>query len=180
MRRYFLCLLDEPPEEEEDDDDSSSRSEEDDDDRSSRSELPSTTHAVRADSTLQATENDNVTLRCERRRNGTVHAVTVEKMARGEPWSLVGECRRAKRPPPPGGEEGLGLLCTDDLDVSVQLAGVAQRDGGLYRCNFSTDGGVHSTTVLLTVAPAGTERAACTCSCSAVQSNEVQCGGDCM
>ncbi|XP_075906536.1 CD226 antigen isoform X3 [Nelusetta ayraudi] len=137
--------LDEPPEEEEDDDD----------DSSSRSELPSTTRAVRADSTLHATENDNVTLRCERRRGGTVHAVTVEKMAGGEPWSLVGECRRAKRPPPPGGEERLGLLCTDDLDVSVQLAGVAQRDGGLYRCNFSTDGGVHSTTVLLTVVPAG-------------------------
>lgn len=166
MRRYFLCLLDEPPgeEEEEEDDD-------DDDDRRRRSELPSTTHAVRADSTLQAAENDNVTLRCERRRNGTVHAVTVEKMAGGEPWSLVGECRRAQRPPPPGGGEARGLLCTDDLDVSVQLAGVAQRDGGLYRCNFSTDGGVHSTTVLLTVAPAGTERAACTCKCkcSAVQ-----------
>lgn len=142
---YFLCLPDEPPEECND---------------SSSSEQPSATtaHDIWADTTLQATENDNVTISCNSWRNDTVHAVTVEKMVHGEPWSLVGKCDRAE-PPPPGGEVR-GLLCTDDLDVSLQLAGVAQQDGGFYRCTFSTDAGVHSTTVLLIVGPAGTERAA--------------------
>lgn len=118
-----------------------------------------TTHAVWADSTLQAAENDNVIIRCNSWRNDTVHAVTVERMVDGEHWSLVGKCERAELPPPGG--EVRGLLCTDDLDVSLQLAGVAQQDGGFYRCTFSTDAGVHSTTVLLSVGSAGMERAAC-------------------
>uniref|UniRef100_A0A8C1CL43 CD226 molecule n=2 Tax=Cyprinus carpio TaxID=7962 RepID=A0A8C1CL43_CYPCA len=48
-----------------------------------------------------------------------------------------------------------GLLnCSDAMEVSLHLTNIVKEDGGLYRCNFSTDAGVRSTTILLTTLPA--------------------------
>lgn len=44
--------------------------------------------------------------------------------------------------------------CSDDLEMSMELHDVTQEDGGLYRCNFSTDTGEQTTRViLLTIIP---------------------------
>lgn len=141
VMRYFLCLADEPPAE----DDST--------------ETP-ITDVMRADMTLAAEENDNVTISCKNEHNGTVDQVLLEKMPHGQTWSIIGECEKHDlltkdyRDVP-------GLRCTDTLDVSLQLTSVGQQDGGFYRCTFSTDAGLQTTTVLLTVSPSGTKQTAC-------------------
>lgn len=122
---------------------------------------PPVTDVIRADTTLVAEENDNVTISCKNEHNGTVDQVFLDKMPHGQTWSIIGECKKVKH--------GLladdyrdvrGLRCTDTLDVSLQLTGVGQQDSGFYRCTFSTDAGLQTTTVLLTVSPSGTKQTA--------------------
>lgn len=49
----------------------------------------------------------------------------------------------------PGGK----VNCSADMEVKLHLNNVSQDDGGIYRCNFSTDAGFSSSLILLTVFP---------------------------
>lgn len=143
--RHFLSvnhlsvLTDEPPEED------------------NGTERP-TPETIRADTELVAEENNNLTINCNHEHNGTVYQVILEKMPHGQPWGIIGVCKKVE-----GGLVGEDysdrgrVSCTDSLDVSLHLTGVVQEDGGFYRCTFSTDAGVQTTTVLLTVPPPGTK-----------------------
>lgn len=124
---------------------------------------PPVTDVIRADRTLAAEENDNVTISCKNEHNGTVSQVFLEKMPHGQNWSIIGECKKVKHGLLTEDDRDVrGLRCTDTLDVSLQLTGVQQQDGGFYRCTFNTDAGLQTTTVLLTVSPSGTKQTACT------------------
>ncbi|KAM6977650.1 CD226 antigen [Aplochiton taeniatus] len=121
---------------------------------------------MEADTELVAEKSDNLTLHCHHEHNGTVYQVSMEKLAHGRAGSgggraiILGTCRVVD-----GGlvaEEHTQrgrVNCSDTLDVSLQLVDVVEEDSGLYRCRFSTDAGVQTTTVLLTV-PSPGERAA--------------------
>lgn len=142
----FLCVLhiplltDEPPEEDED------------------GAEPPTPEAINADTELVAEQSSNLTVSCKHKHNATIYQVILERMPHGEPWGIIGVCKKVE-----GGLVGEDysdrgrVSCTDSLDVSLHLTGVVQEDGGFYRCTFSTDAGVQTTTVLLTVPPAGTK-----------------------
>ncbi|XP_026216922.1 CD226 antigen isoform X4 [Anabas testudineus] len=130
--------LDEPPEEE---------------DESIRSPAPESTVA---DIELVAELNNNVTISCNHQHNGTVHQVNLERMPHGQPWIIIGVCKKVG-----GGlvsedysDRGL-VTCVSSLDVSLHLTHVEQEDGGFYRCRFSTDAGEQTTTVQLTVSASG-------------------------
>lgn len=145
MTSYFLFVpllpvfTDEPPEEEDDAE-------------------PPTSEGIKADTELIEEQNNNLTLSCNHKHNGTVYQVIVERMAHGQSWGIIGVCKKVE-----GGLVGEDysdrgrISCEDSLDVSLHLTGVGQEDGGFYRCTFSTDAGMQTTTVLLTVLPAGTE-----------------------
>ncbi|XP_067342152.1 CD226 antigen isoform X1 [Channa argus] len=110
-----------------------------------------------ADMELVAEQNDNVTIGCNHKTNGTVYQVILERIPHGQRSFIIGVCKKVD-----GGlvredysERGT-VSCGDILDVSLRLNGVEQEDGGFYRCRFSTDAGEQTTTVLLTIsAPAG-------------------------
>ncbi|XP_070842051.1 CD226 antigen isoform X2 [Chaetodon trifascialis] len=130
--------LDEPPEEDED------------------STEPPTPEVIEADTELVAEQNNNLTISCNRERNTTVYQVILERMPHSQPWGIIGVCKKVE-----GGlvnedySDRGRVSCTDSLDVSLHLTGVVQEDGGFYRCTFSTDAGVQTTTVQLTVPPPG-------------------------
>ncbi|KAM4606782.1 CD226 antigen isoform 1-T2 [Polymixia lowei] len=111
---------------------------------------------VEVDAELVAERDDNSTISCNHDHNGTVYQVVVERMARGQPWGIMGLCKVVD-----GrlvGEEYTQrgrVRCTDSLNVSLHLTEVVEEDGGFYRCKFITDAGVHTTTVLLTVPSPG-------------------------
>uniref|UniRef100_UPI0037E7F3A8 CD226 antigen isoform X2 n=1 Tax=Semicossyphus pulcher TaxID=241346 RepID=UPI0037E7F3A8 len=115
-----------------------------------------TPEAIETDTELVAEPSDNLTISCNHEHNGTVYQVILEKMPRGQPWSIIGVCKKVE-----GGLVGEDysdrgrVSCADSLDVSLHLTGVVPEDGGFYRCTFSTDAGVQTTTVLLTVPPPG-------------------------
>nr|XP_054607098.1 CD226 antigen isoform X3 [Nothobranchius furzeri] len=118
---------------------------------------PPPTEETVADTQLVAEESNNMTVRCHHRHNTTVYQVIFERRLLGQPWVIIGVCKKVE-----GGLVGEdysdrgSVDCTDSLDVSLHLADVAQEDSGFYRCTFNTDVGVRTTTVLLTVAaPAG-------------------------
>ncbi|XP_060921092.1 CD226 antigen isoform X2 [Labrus mixtus] len=117
---------------------------------------PPTPEDVRVDTELVAERNNNLTIKCNHVHNGTVYQVILEKMPHSQPWSIIGVCKKVE-----GGLVGEdysdrgGVSCADSLDVSLHLTGVVPEDSGFYRCTFSTDTGVQTTTVLLTVAPPG-------------------------
>ncbi|XP_078136795.1 CD226 antigen isoform X2 [Sander vitreus] len=98
--------------------------------------------------------DNNLTISCNHEHNGTIYQVILEKMPHGQPWGIIGVCKKVE-----GGLVGEDysdrgrVSCADSLDVSLHLTGVVQEDGGFYRCTFSTDAGVRTTTVLLTVPP---------------------------
>ncbi|XP_039645825.1 CD226 antigen isoform X2 [Perca fluviatilis] len=129
--------LDEPPEE----------------DNSTGSPTP---EVIKTDTELLAEPDNNLTISCNHEHNGTVYQVILEKMPYGQPWGIIGVCKKVE-----GGLLGedysdrVRVSCADSLDVSLHLTGVVQEDGGFYRCTFSTDAGVRTTTVLLTVPPPG-------------------------
>lgn len=144
MMRYSLCLADEPPAED-------------------NSTEPPVTDVIGADMTLAAEENDNVTISCKNAHNGTVDQVSLEKMLHGQTWSNIGECKKVKHDLLTVDDRDVrGLSCTDTLDVSLQLTGVGRQDAGFYRCTFSTDAGLQTTTVLLTVSSSGMKQTAYT------------------
>lgn len=142
---YFLCVLhlpvfaDEPPEE----DDSTE---------------PPTPGMIKADTELVAEEDKNLTIGCNHEHNGAVDQVMLETMPHGQAWGRIGVCKNVG-----GGLVGEDysdrgrVSCTDSLDLSLHLTRVAQQDGGFYRCTFSTDAGVQTTTMLITVSPPGTK-----------------------
>nr|XP_057915397.1 CD226 antigen [Doryrhamphus excisus] len=111
---------------------------------------------VDADAHLTADPGSNVTVGCGHGHNGTVLQAVVEHMAPGRPWVIIGICKRVE-----GGtlsedySERGQIGCEDGLDVSLHLSAVAPEDGGLYRCSFSTDAGLRTSTVMVTVPPAG-------------------------
>lgn len=122
---------------------------------------PPVTDVIRADMMLAAEENDNVTISCKNEHKGTVDQVFLEKMPHGQTWSIIGQCEKVKRDLLTEDYRDVhGLRCTDTLDMSLQLTSVGQQDGGFYRCTFSTDAGLQTTTVLLTVSPSGTKQTA--------------------
>ena len=135
-----MSSADEPPEE---DDDSAE---------------PPTTEAIETDTELVAEENNNLTISCNHEHNGTVYQVILEKMPHGHPWRIIGVCKKAEGSLVSEDYSDRGAVsCTDSLDISLRLTGVVPEDGGFYRCTFSTDAGVQTTTVLLTVPPPGTK-----------------------
>lgn len=121
-----------------------------------------TPEVIQVDTELVAERSDNLTISCKHKHNGTVYEVTVEKLGLNQ-WGggtgIMAVCRVVD-----GGLVGEEFLsrgrvyCTDSLDVSLQLTELVEEDGGFYRCRFSTDAGVQTTTVLLTV-PGPGERA---------------------
>ncbi|XP_068160596.1 CD226 antigen isoform X2 [Antennarius striatus] len=129
--------LDEPPEEED------------------SAESP-TSEVIQTDTELVSEQNNNLTITCKHEHRGTVYQVILERMLHGQPWVIIGVCKKVE-----GGLVGEDYSdrgrvdCTDNLDVSLHLTGVMQEDGGFYRCTFSTDSGVQTTTVMLTVPPPG-------------------------
>lgn len=117
---------------------------------------PSTPEVMGVDTELVAEHNSNVTIGCNRQHNATIYQVILEKMPHNQPWSIIGVCKRVE-----GGLVGEDysdrgrVNCTDSLELSLHLQGVVQEDSGFYRCTLSTDAGVQTTTMLLTVPPPG-------------------------
>ncbi|TDG97181.1 hypothetical protein EPR50_G00223810 [Perca flavescens] len=115
-----------------------------------------TQEVIKTDTELLAEPDNNLTISCNHEHNGTVYKVILEKMPHGQPWGIIGVCKKVE-----GGllsedySDRGRVSCADSLDVSLHLMGVVQEDGGFYRCTFSTDAGVRTTTVLLTVPPPG-------------------------
>uniref|UniRef100_A0A667ZPP4 CD226 molecule n=1 Tax=Myripristis murdjan TaxID=586833 RepID=A0A667ZPP4_9TELE len=115
-----------------------------------------TPEVIEADTEVVAKRNDNLTISCNHEHNGTVYQVVVERLPHGQPWDIIGMCKVVD-----GGLVGEDFTergrvsCADSLDVSLQLTDVTEEDGGFYRCHFSTDAGVQTTTVLLTVPSPG-------------------------
>ncbi|XP_061778051.1 CD226 antigen isoform X2 [Nerophis ophidion] len=111
---------------------------------------------VEAESHLTAAPNNNLTIECSHGHNGTVLQSVVEHMALGHPWVIVGICKRVE-----GGtlsedySERGHVSCEDSLDISLHLTAVAQEDDGFYRCSFSTDAGLKTSTVMVTVPATG-------------------------
>ncbi|XP_054479097.1 CD226 antigen [Anoplopoma fimbria] len=127
--------LDEPPEEDNDTE-------------------PPSPEVIKTDTELVAEPNNNLTISCNHEHNGTVYQVILEKMPHGQPWGIIGVCKKVE-----GGllsedySDRGQVSCAESLDVSLHLTGVVPEDGGFYRCSFSTDAGLRATTVLLTVSP---------------------------
>lgn len=119
---------------------------------------PPTPEVITTDTELVAELDNNLNISCNHEHNGTVYQVILEKMPHGKPWGIIGVCKKVE-----GGLVGEDysdrgtVNCADSLDVSLHLAGVVHEDSGFYRCTFSTDAGVRTTTVLLTVPPPGTK-----------------------
>ncbi|XP_076014271.1 CD226 antigen [Genypterus blacodes] len=114
------------------------------------------TPEILVDTELVVVQSDNLTIRCNHEHNGTVYQVILEKMAPGEPWGIIGVCKVVEGVLVGKDYSERGLVsCAQSLDVSLELTAVAQEDGGFYRCSFSTDAGVQTTTVLLTVPTPG-------------------------
>ncbi|XP_038583073.1 CD226 antigen isoform X2 [Micropterus salmoides] len=117
---------------------------------------PPTPEVLKTDTELVEEQNNNLNISCNRKHNGTVYQVILEKMPHSQPWVIIGVCKKVE-----GGlvnedySDRGWVSCTDSLDVSLHLTGVVLEDGGFYRCTFSTDEGVQTTTVKLTVTPPG-------------------------
>ncbi|XP_022600027.1 CD226 antigen isoform X1 [Seriola dumerili] len=133
--------LDEPPEEEED---------------ITEAPSPLTPEVTVADIELEAEQNSNLTIGCNHKHNGTIHQVILERMPHSQPWGIIGVCKKVEMGLVSEDYSDRGTVsCADSLDVSLHLTGVVLDDGGFYRCTFSTDVGVQTTTVLLSVAIPG-------------------------
>ncbi|KAG7526432.1 CD226 antigen isoform X1 [Solea senegalensis] len=142
-KRVQVEDLDEPPE---------------DDEEEEKEDItePPTPEVTVADVELLAEQNNNLTISCNHKHNGTVYQALLERMPHGQRWGIIGVCKKVE-----GGLVGEDysdrgrVNCHDSLDVNLQLTGVAMDDGGFYRCTFNTDAGVQTTTVLLTVVTQG-------------------------
>lgn len=99
-----------------------------------------------------ATENDNLTITCDLVHNGEVYQVSIEKLdAEVGGSNIIATCQMLEDGVELSEFNNRGRLnCSDAMEVSLHLTNIVKEDGGLYRCNFSTDAGVQSTTILLT------------------------------
>ncbi|XP_050954189.1 CD226 antigen isoform X1 [Labeo rohita] len=115
-----------------------------------------TTFSVQSDTKLVAAENDNLTITCDLVHNGDIYKVSIEKVdAEMGTSNIIATCQMLEDGVELNEFNSRGQLnCSDAMEVSLHLTNIIQEDGGLYRCNFSTDAGVHSTTVFLTTLPA--------------------------
>ncbi|KAL0156891.1 hypothetical protein M9458_048137, partial [Cirrhinus mrigala] len=115
-----------------------------------------TNFSVQPDTRLEATENDNLTITCDLVHNGDVYKVSIEKVDTEMGTShILATCQMLDGSVNLTKFSSRGQLnCSNAMEVSLHLTSIIQEDGGLYRCNFSTDAGVLSTTVLLTTLPA--------------------------
>ncbi|XP_034026237.1 CD226 antigen isoform X1 [Thalassophryne amazonica] len=105
---------------------------------------------------MDAEQNNNLTISCNHEHNGTVYQVIVEKMPHGQPWTIIGVCKVVDGDLVVEDYSDRGRVsCAHSLDVSLQLTDVVEEDKGFYRCSFSTDAGMQTTTVLLTVPTPG-------------------------
>uniref|UniRef100_A0A3B4X1S6 CD226 molecule n=1 Tax=Seriola lalandi dorsalis TaxID=1841481 RepID=A0A3B4X1S6_SERLL len=119
---------------------------------------PLTPEVTVADVELEAEQNSNLTISCNHKHNGTIHQVILERMPHSQPWGIIGVCKKVEMGLVSEDYSDRGTVsCADSLDVSLHLTGVVLDDGGFYRCTFSTDVGVQTTTVLLSVAIPGTK-----------------------
>ncbi|XP_051538477.1 CD226 antigen-like isoform X1 [Myxocyprinus asiaticus] len=111
-----------------------------------------TTITIKPDTELMATENDNMTIRCDHIHNGEVYQVSIEKLGAEEGSSnIIATCQMLDSGVELSEFTSRGTLnCSEAMEVSLHLTNITEEDGGLYRCNFSTDSGVQTTTVLLT------------------------------
>uniref|UniRef100_A0A8C2ILV3 CD226 molecule n=1 Tax=Cyprinus carpio TaxID=7962 RepID=A0A8C2ILV3_CYPCA len=112
--------------------------------------------SIQPDTKLVVTENDNLTIRCNHVHNGEVYQVSIEKLdAEVGISNIIATCRMLEDDVELSEFNSRGRLnCSDAMEVSLHLTNIIKEDGGLYRCNFSTDAGVQSTTILLTTLPA--------------------------
>ncbi|XP_063768749.1 CD226 antigen isoform X2 [Eleginops maclovinus] len=117
---------------------------------------PPTPKGTRPDTVLVAEPDSNLTISCNHEHNGTVYQVVLERSPPGRLSDIIGVCKRVEGRLLREDYSDRGQVsCEDSLDISLHLTGVEPEDGGFYRCNFSTDTGVRTTTVLLTVPPPG-------------------------
>ncbi|XP_068613559.1 CD226 antigen-like [Brachionichthys hirsutus] len=115
-----------------------------------------TPEGIKSDTELVSEQSSNVTIGCKPKHHGTVYQVILEKMLQSQPWVIIGVCKKVEGSLVSEDYSDRGRVsCTDTVDVSLHLTDVLQEDGGLYRCTFSTDSGVQTTTVMLTVPPPG-------------------------
>ncbi|XP_046689551.1 CD226 antigen isoform X2 [Silurus meridionalis] len=98
-------------------------------------------------------ESETVTIDCS--HAGIVYEVSVEKMEGADGGSsLLAVCKQDA--------DGVKLIeylpsgnlnCSDEMELKLRLNNVSQDDGGMYRCNFSTDAGISSNLVMLVMFP---------------------------
>lgn len=114
-----------------------------------------TNFSIQLNTKLVATENDNLTITCDLVHNGEVYQVSIEKLdAEVGSSNIIATCQMLEDGVELSEFNSRGQLnCSEALEVSLHLTNIVKEDGGLYRCNFSTDAGVQSTTILLTTLP---------------------------
>lgn len=104
--------------------------------------------------TLVISENEDVTISCS--HDDVVYEVSVERIGGVDGGSrLLGVCKQ--------NGDGVELSeysvrreivnCSDEMELKLRLNNVSEDDGGMYRCNFSTDTGFSSRLILLTMFP---------------------------
>ncbi|XP_051542930.1 CD226 antigen-like isoform X2 [Myxocyprinus asiaticus] len=110
-----------------------------------------TTISIQPNIELLATENDNMTIRCDHVHKGVVYQVSIEKLGEEEGSSnIIATCQMLDSGVELSEFSSRGQLnCSDAMEVSLHLTNIIKEDGGFYRCNFSTDSGVQTTTILL-------------------------------
>ncbi|XP_049341426.1 CD226 antigen isoform X1 [Astyanax mexicanus] len=110
------------------------------------------TVSVHSDTKLVVAESQNLTMWCKYNgaHAGAVSEVTVEKLWSDQQGStLLGVCKEQEGSVEVSDfEDRVRVNCSSDLELSVQLSSVVKEDGGLYRCNFTTDTGVQTTSII--------------------------------
>ncbi|XP_004081296.1 CD226 antigen isoform X1 [Oryzias latipes] len=102
-------------------------------------------------------ENNNLTIRCIHPHNVTIiNQVILERKLHEQLWTIIGVCKQVDGGLLSEDYSDRGRVdCADSLEVSLHLTGIAQEDGGFYRCTFNTDVGVRTYTIQLSVSPQG-------------------------
>lgn len=100
---------------------------------------------------LLVSESEDVTISCS--HDSVVYEVSVERMEGADGRSSVlAVCKQ--------NADGVELIeylhgdnvnCSEEVEMKLRLNNVSRDDGGIYRCNFSTDTGGFSSIVQLTV-----------------------------
>ncbi|XP_036414758.1 CD226 antigen isoform X2 [Colossoma macropomum] len=115
----------------------------------------STTSSAHPHTELIVPESENLTIICKAHA-GAVSEVSIEKLWSGQEGSTVLAVCKALADNVGVTEfaDRIGVNCTDDLEMSVHLNDVMEKDGGLYRCNFSMATGTQDTSlIVLTTIP---------------------------